>query len=58
LGSDALDLDNYLESIIKDFALVEKSANVHMYFAAEDVPLFHHLEYEFLTPFKFFYWKK
>jgi len=58
LGNDIIDLDSYLESIIKDFKNIIKAESVHLYFAAEDVPLFHHMEYEYLTPFKFFYWKK
>jgi hypothetical protein len=58
IGTDENDLDNYLESVINDFEMLKNSEYVHLNFAAEDIPLFHHLEYDYLTPFKFFYWKK
>ena len=38
--------------------MLKGSEYVHLNFAAEDIPLFHHLEYKYITPFKFFYWKK
>lgn len=44
--------------MLHDFDLLKNAAYIHLNFAAEDIPLFHHLEYEYLTPFKFFYWKK
>jgi hypothetical protein len=58
IGTEPDDLEEYLESVLHDFDLLKNAEYVHLYFAAEDIPLFHHLEYEFLTPFKFFYWKK
>ena len=58
MGFDKIDLEGYLQSIIHDFELVKNANQIHMYFAAEDIPIFHHLEYEHLTPFKFFYWRK
>lgn len=58
IGNEPGDLDEYLQSVIEDFNKLKESEYIHLYFAAEDIPLFHHLEYEFLTPFKFFYWKK
>jgi hypothetical protein len=51
-------INTYLEGILKDFELLINNENVEFYFAAEDLPLFHFLEYEYLTPFKFFYWEK
>lgn len=58
IGTDSGDLNEYLQSVIDDFQMLKGSEYVHLYFAAEDIPLFHHLEYDYLTPFKFFYWKK
>lgn len=58
IGNEPDDLDDYLESVLYDFDLLNNSDYIHLNFAAEDIPLFHHLEYEYLTPFKFFYWKK
>lgn len=58
LTSNAIDLENYLQSIIQDLENALSFQNPHLYFAAEDVPFFHHLDYPFLTPFKFFYWRK
>lgn len=58
LTSDTIDLDSYLKSIIQDLENALNFPNPHLYFAAEDVPLFHHLDYTYLTPFKFFYWRK
>lgn len=58
LASNAIDLDNYLKSIIQDLENALSFPNPHLFFAAEDVPLFHHLDYTYLTPFKFFYWRK
>jgi predicted DNA-binding protein YlxM (UPF0122 family) len=58
IGNDPEDLDSYLKSVLEDFELLKGSEYVHLNFAAEDIPLFHHLEYKYITPFKFFYWKK
>jgi hypothetical protein len=58
IGNEPDDLEEYLESVLHDFDLLKNAEYIHLSFAAEDIPLFHHLEYEYLTPFKFFYWKK
>jgi hypothetical protein len=58
IGTDPDDLDDYLQSVLHDFELLAGAEYVHINFAAEDIPLFHHLEYQYITPFKFFYWKK
>jgi transcriptional regulator with XRE-family HTH domain len=58
LGVERVKLSGYLESIKKEFLQLHEFSNIHFYFAAEDVPLFHHLDFEYLTPFKYFYWRK
>jgi hypothetical protein len=58
LVSSSIDIDAYLSSIISDLENALSFENSHLYFAAEDVPVFHHLDYPALTPFKFFYWRK
>ncbi|MBK8845408.1 MAG: hypothetical protein IPO27_02170 [Bacteroidetes bacterium] len=52
------DLDNYLQSIIDDIEQSRQLDIRQLYFAAEDVPVFHHMDFDLLTPFKFFYWRK
>ena len=57
-GIDNLDIHGYLESIISSLQLLKKLPEVHIYFAAEFVPVFHHFEFDEMTAFKFFYWQK
>lgn len=58
LGKENINIEKYLCSVKEELYALHQFKNVHFYFAAEDIPLFHHLDYEFLTPFKFFYWRK
>lgn len=58
MGTGVDSLSDYLNSVESDLKNALNLEMVQLFFAAEDIPLFHHLDYEFLTPFKFFYWKK
>jgi hypothetical protein len=58
LGHQEINLNGYLESVLRDLKTISSFHEIQFFFAAEDVPLFHHLDFEWLTPFKFFYWKK
>jgi hypothetical protein len=58
MGTATDSLTEYLQSVESDLRNALSFETVHLFFAAEDIPVFHHLDYEFLTPFKFFYWKK
>ena len=57
-GINNLDIDAYLQSIITILQRLKKIPEIHIYFAAEFVPVFHHFEFEEMTAFKFFYWQK
>lgn len=57
-GKDNSDLDPYLNNMLQSLQYIVASKEKHVYFAAEDVPIFHHFEFENLSSFKFFYWKK
>ena len=57
-GVNELDINGYLTSIIGNLEQLQKKPGIHIYFAAEFVPVFHHFGYDEMTAFKFFYWKK
>ena len=57
-GVNNLDINAYLESIINNLQQLKKLPDIHIYFAAEFVPVFHHFEFEEMTAFKFFYLQK
>lgn len=48
---------NYLEQLTQVILAVSR-ANGHIYYAAEDIPLFHHFGFPALSAFKLFYWNK
>ncbi len=58
LGKDDMDLDLYFKGIEKDLEMVNSFKEKHIYFAAEDIPVFHHFYSDSLGAFKFYYWKK
>ena len=57
-GAEELDINGYLTNIISILQHLVKKPGIHIYFAAEFVPVFHHFEFEEMTAFKFFYWQK
>ena len=57
-GVNNLNINAYLESIINNLQGLKNLPDIHVYFAAEFVPVFHHFEFEEMTAFKFFYWQK
>ena len=57
-GANNLDINAYLRSIINNLQQLKKLPNIHIYFAAEFVPVFHHFDFEEMTALKFFYWQK
>lgn len=52
------DYRDYLISIDKDLEMIEKAQESSIYYAANDLPIFHHFRYEKLSAFKTFYWIK
>lgn len=57
-GDSNTDLDSYLTTMYQNLLNINTFKDKHVFFAAEDVPVFHHFEFEHLSAFKFFYWKK
>jgi len=49
---------NYLESIANDLERISKAEQKEIYYAAEDIPIFHHYRFPGLAKFKMFYWMK
>ncbi|MDD5570696.1 MAG: hypothetical protein PHD97_06005 [Bacteroidales bacterium] len=58
IGSTQEDFVNYLKSILEDLKKIKSSANAHIYYSAEDVPLFHNFIVPEIARFKIFYWLK
>jgi hypothetical protein len=48
----------YLESLLGNLRHIGQMDQKHIYFAAEDIPIFHHFKYPNLSAFKFLYWMK
>jgi hypothetical protein len=49
---------NYLDDMLKTLNHLSKSENTELFYAAIDVPIFHHFNYPELSAFKMFYWLK
>lgn len=52
------DFENYLDGILKDLKNIQKFERKEIYYAAEDVPLFHHFQFPELSAFKIYFWLK
>jgi hypothetical protein len=52
------DFKAYLVSILNDLKLIRKTANQHVTYAADDVPIFHYFRHPELTAFKMYYWMR
>jgi len=48
----------YLEHFLKQIKGISSFPRRHIYYAAEDIPVFHHFAFSKLSDFKFFYWRK
>lgn len=51
-------LENYIIELQKQMAFIAKKNDAHLYYAAEDIPVFYHFRFKELSRFKFFYWNK
>jgi len=49
---------NYLIEIINTLTLLSNSKSAELFYAATDIPIFHHFKYPELAAFKIFYWLK
>jgi hypothetical protein len=49
---------NYLLEIINTLTLLSNSKSAELFYAATDIPIFHHFKYPELAAFKIFYWLK
>jgi hypothetical protein len=57
--SDAqVNFKQYLTNIANDMRRIKLSDQPEIIFSAEDVPIFHHFQYPFLSAFKLFYWSR
>jgi hypothetical protein len=57
-GPDGESFRGYLEHFLKQIKGISSFQKRHIYYAAEDIPVFHHFAFPKLTDFKFFYWRK
>lgn len=48
----------YLKSIFQGLEILQKYENRHIFYAAEDIPIFHLFKFPELSSFKIFYWMK
>lgn len=48
----------YFEQLGEQLKWIGKAPDAHIYYAAEDIPLFYHFGFPALTAFKLFYWRK
>jgi hypothetical protein len=58
LGNDEKSFEHYLKNMHSDLKKISGFDNKHLYFAAEDIPIFHHFYFPYLTSFKIFYWNR
>lgn len=58
LGTGEQSFEQYLKNMLKDLKKIESFERKHLMFAAEDIPIFHHFYFPYLTAFKIFYWNK
>jgi len=57
-GKNKESFQGYLEHFLKQIKGISSYQNRHIYYAAEDIPVFHHFAFPKLSDFKFFYWRK
>lgn len=57
-GKDNESFQGYLEYFLKQIRGITKFQQRHIFYAAEDIPVFHHFAFPKLSDFKFFYWRK
>ena len=57
-GPNGESFRGYLENFLKQIKGIAAYQNRHIYYAAEDIPVFHHFAFPKLSDFKFFYWRK
>src|ERR1700749_1573139 len=55
-GEKSLDIDAYLKSIIANLEALKRLPDIHIVFAAENVPGCHYFEFDETPALKFFYW--
>src|SRR5687768_10403494 len=48
----------YFKGLYEELILISSHTDHHMYFTAEDIPIFHYFAFPKLTAFKIFYWNK
>src|ERR1051325_8619652 len=56
MSGNADSLKEYFASLLADMQRLSNLSHKKIWFAAEDVPLWHHFAYKELTAFKMFYW--
>lgn len=59
VAGDTLDgFRTFLHYFLQQIKSISQFEQRHVYYAAEDIPIFHHYAFPKLSDFKFFYWRK
>ena len=58
LDSKEISFEKYLQSMLDDVKMIEKSEQKEIIYAAKDIPVFHHFQFPELAAFKIFFWMK
>lgn len=48
----------FIQYFLQQIKAISQFEHRHVYYAAEDIPIFHHYAFPKLSDFKFFYWRK
>ena len=58
LNPDFDSFHQYLQRLLLDLKRIKSFDNGELFYAAEDIPVFHHFNHPLLTAFKMFYWMR
>jgi plasmid maintenance system antidote protein VapI len=58
IGSSEITFENYLRPILEDLKKINRAETREIFYAAKDIPLFHHFRYPELAAFKIYFWMK
>jgi len=55
---EILSFEDYLKSLLDNLNTINQHPERKLIYAAKDVPIFHYFQFQSLTAFKFFFWRK
>jgi hypothetical protein len=58
IDNNSYGFESFLIDIVKRLAMVNKSAQKHLYYLSKDIPLFYHFLFKPLFAFRYFFWMK